>query len=109
MNEPEHVEQSAKTVAHLVEQVGQLKRAVVSHATVDQAIGVVVALGRISPEQGWDVLQEVSQHTNTKLRSVADLIVAWGQGGDLPPEVRSALAAGLAKRTDASSPDAPVE
>ena len=57
------------------EQVDQLKEAVASHAVVDQAIGMVVALGRVTPDQGWEVLRDVSQHTNIKLRNVAELIL----------------------------------
>ncbi|MFD5518837.1 hypothetical protein [Streptomyces sp. NPDC127066] len=35
-----------------------------------QAIGVVLAIGQPTPEQGWDVLREVSQRTDIKLRHV---------------------------------------
>ncbi|GAA3245473.1 hypothetical protein GCM10020256_72370 [Streptomyces thermocoprophilus] len=62
----------------LQEQVDQLKEAVSSHAVVDQAIGMIVALGRMTPDQGWEVLKQVSQHTNTKLRNVAEMILVWG-------------------------------
>ncbi|MFI9648286.1 ANTAR domain-containing protein [Streptomyces sp. NPDC052040] len=66
----------------------QLKRAVDSHALVDQAIGAVVALGRIPQEEAWEVLKDVSQHTNTKMRLVAEHILKYAQGGDLPqPEL----------------------
>ncbi|MGW2638108.1 ANTAR domain-containing protein [Streptomyces sp. NPDC001348] len=65
----------------------QLKRAVTSHAVIDQAIGVVVAVGRIAPEEGWRVLRDVSQRTNTKLRTVADHILEFGQGGTLPEPI----------------------
>lgn len=36
-------------IVELREEVDQLKEAVTSHATVDQAIGMMVALGRVSP------------------------------------------------------------
>lgn len=83
-------DETAQIVA-LQEQVGQLKEAVTSHAVVDQAIGMMVALGRVAPDQGWAVLREVSQHTNIKLRNVAELIIIWGQKGDLPPDIRATL------------------
>ena len=54
-------------------------------------IGMMVALGRVTPEQGWEVLRDVSQHTNIKLRNVAELIIIWGQKGDLPPEIRATM------------------
>ncbi|WP_338145907.1 ANTAR domain-containing protein [Streptomyces scabichelini] len=78
-------------IVELQEEIGQLKEAVTSHAVVDQAIGMMVALGRVTPDQGWAVLRDVSQHTNIKLRNVAELILIWGQKGDLPPDVRATL------------------
>ncbi|MGW2346691.1 ANTAR domain-containing protein [Streptomyces sp. NPDC001661] len=80
---------SEASVKALRETVGQLEHAVGSHADVDQAIGVIVAVGTISPAEAWDVLREVSMRTNTKLRQVADLIVAWGQGGPLPTNIHN--------------------
>ncbi|MEU3842535.1 ANTAR domain-containing protein [Streptomyces sp. NPDC028635] len=75
----------------LQEEVDQLKEAVTSHAVVDQAIGMIVALGRMTPDQGWQVLKEVSQHTNIKLRNVAELIVIWARTGEMPPQIRAEL------------------
>ncbi|MFF7755453.1 ANTAR domain-containing protein [Streptomyces sp. NPDC007971] len=78
-------------IAELQAEVHQLKEAVASHAVVDQAIGMMVALGRVTPDEGWEVLKEVSQHTNIKLRTIADVILIWGRRGDIPPDVRAAL------------------
>jgi hypothetical protein len=78
-------------IVELQKEVGQLKDAVASHAVVDQAIGVIVALGRMAPDGGWTVLREVSQHTNIKLRDVAELILFWGRSGQIPEEIRAAL------------------
>ncbi|CAM5284303.1 ANTAR domain-containing protein OS=Streptomyces tendae OX=1932 GN=GUR47_22290 PE=4 SV=1 [Streptomyces tendae] len=78
-------------VFRLQEQVRQLKEAVVSHAVVDQAIGVVIALGGVTPDEGWIVLKEVSQHTNIKLRNVAETILIWRRTGVMQPEILAAL------------------
>ncbi|MGA5039604.1 ANTAR domain-containing protein [Streptomyces capoamus] len=78
-------------VAALQAEVRQMKEAMASHAVVDQAIGMVVALGRITPDRGWQVLKDVSQHTNIKLRNIAELILIWGRRGDIPADVRAAL------------------
>jgi hypothetical protein len=78
-------------IFQLQEQVRQLKEAVVSHAVVDQAIGVVIALGGVTPDEGWLVLKEVSQHTNIKLRTVAEAVLIWGRTGVMPPEILAAL------------------
>ncbi|MFF8865093.1 MULTISPECIES: ANTAR domain-containing protein [unclassified Streptomyces] len=84
-------ESEADRIAELQAEVDQLKEAVASHAVVDQAIGMMVAFGRVTPDQGWEVLKDVSQHTNIKLRNVAELILVWGRRGDIPPEVRAEL------------------
>ncbi|GGM15728.1 ANTAR domain-containing protein [Streptomyces fumigatiscleroticus] len=97
----------SEQVFELQEQVRQLKEAVVSHAVVDQAIGVVVALGRVTPDQGWVVLREVSQHTNVKLRNVAELILLWGRAGLMPAQIRVALEAALDRHAPAQVPGAP--
>ncbi|MEU6474234.1 ANTAR domain-containing protein [Streptomyces massasporeus] len=93
----------------LQEEVQQLKEAVSSHAVVDQAIGMVVALGRISPDQGWAVLKEVSQHTNIKLRNVAELILVWGRTGVMPEEIRAALEDALDRAGPTQIPGSPPE
>ncbi|CAM5442923.1 ANTAR domain-containing protein OS=Streptomyces fumanus OX=67302 GN=GCM10018772_19280 PE=4 SV=1 [Streptomyces fumanus] len=74
---------------------------------VDQAIGMVVALGRVTPDQGWAVLKEVSQHTNVKLRHVAELILASARTGALPAEIRAALEEALDRHGPTEIPGAP--
>ncbi|MFC8351043.1 ANTAR domain-containing protein [Streptomyces sp. NPDC057280] len=93
----------------LQEEVEQLKEAVASHAVVDQAIGMMVALGRVTPDEGWEVLKEVSQRTNIKLRNVADLILIWGRDGRMPPEIRAELEAALDRHGPTQIPGAPSE
>ena len=91
-DEPHATAAEPDRIFELEEEIGQLKEAVTSHAVVDQAIGVMVAVSRVTPDQGWAVLREVSQHTNTKLRNIAEMILIWGRSGDdLPPDVRAAL------------------
>jgi hypothetical protein len=93
----------------LQEEVHQLKEAVSSHAVVDQAIGMVVALGRVTPDEGWEILKEVSQHTNIKLRSVAELILVWGRSGAMPPEIHAELEDALDRYGPTQIPGAPTE
>ncbi|MEU6532304.1 ANTAR domain-containing protein [Streptomyces sp. NPDC046928] len=89
--------ESDQTIAALREEVAQLQQAVLSHAIVDQAIGVVIAYGGVRPATAWDVLKEISQHTNTKLREVAELVVRWPHEGRLPEDVRTALTAAVSR------------
>ncbi|MFI8930425.1 ANTAR domain-containing protein [Streptomyces sp. NPDC053474] len=69
----------------------QLKHAVRSHAVIDQAIGVVLTVGRLTPEEAWDVLREMSMRTNIKLRTVAEHLLTWAQAGDLPSALHTEL------------------
>ncbi|MFJ9426458.1 ANTAR domain-containing protein [Streptomyces sp. NPDC101249] len=69
----------------------QLGQAVTSHAVVDQAIGAVVVLGQVPPEEAWRALRDVSQRTNIKLRTIAEHVLAFAQGTDLPEPVRAEL------------------
>jgi hypothetical protein len=96
-------------IFELQEEIHQLKEAVASHAVVDQAIGMVVALGRVTPDQGWEVLKDVSQHTNIKLRNVAELILLWGRAGQMPPEIRAELEEALDRYGPTQIPGIPPE
>lgn len=105
---PDEPDESDRIFA-LQEEIDQLKEAVASHAVVDQAIGMVVALARVTPDQGWEVLRDVSQHTNIKLRNVAELILIWGRSGDIPPEIRAELEDALDRYGPTQIPGAPPE
>ncbi|MCH5677001.1 ANTAR domain-containing protein [Streptomyces gilvus] len=78
-------------IAALQEEVDQLRQALVSHAAVDQAIGVLMAAARLRSQEGWEVLQFVSQHTNIKLREIAQHVLRWAEDGELPDAVRTTL------------------
>ncbi|MFF9768575.1 ANTAR domain-containing protein [Streptomyces sp. NPDC014636] len=81
----------------LQDENGQLRRAVTSHAVIDQAIGAVVVLGQIAPEEAWRALRDVSQRTNVKLRTVAEHVLAYAQGGTLPEPERLELARAITR------------
>ncbi|MFJ4523534.1 ANTAR domain-containing protein [Streptomyces sp. NPDC088810] len=82
-------------VKALQDEVDQLRQALVSHALVDQAIGVVITVGGLRPEQGWEALKHMSQHTNVKLREVARCLVEWPARRNLPEAIRRALPAAV--------------
>ncbi|MFI5822387.1 ANTAR domain-containing protein [Streptomyces rishiriensis] len=82
-------------VAALEQEVDQLRQALASRAEIDQAMGVVAAVCRLSPENSWEVLRQVSQHTNIKLREVAQHVMRWVVSGRLPDEIRPAMRAAV--------------
>ncbi|KUN27906.1 antitermination regulator [Streptomyces corchorusii] len=88
----------------LQEENRQLQRAVTSHAVIDQAIGAVVVLGRIAPEEAWRALRDVSQRTNVKLRRVAEHILAYAQGGMLPEAERIELGKAIVRYRRSEEP-----
>ncbi|MEU6394815.1 ANTAR domain-containing protein [Streptomyces sp. NPDC046939] len=90
--QPQEREDSAARVAELEGEIAQLREAVTAHAEVDQAIGVVMALAHVPPARAWDILVAVSQHTNTRLRRVAALLVQWPHTPSvLPPALHTEL------------------
>lgn len=95
------------TNARLERENAQLRHAIDSHARVDQAIGVLIATHRLTPAAGFEVLREVSQHTNIKLHTVAETVMAWALGQPLPEPVGRHLDAAVRRRPhQQDAPDA---
>src|SRR5688500_18407637 len=69
------VADAAEDLLALQEENRQLKEGMLGRARIDQAMGVLVALGGVTPDEAWDVLREVSMSTNMKLRMVAEILV----------------------------------
>ncbi|MFG2603228.1 ANTAR domain-containing protein [Streptomyces sp. NPDC048514] len=92
-----------RQIAVLQEQVEQLTEAVTSHAVVHQAIGVVIAYGGVPPETAWDVLEEVSQHTDIDLPDVATRLVQWPRSAQPPPQIHGVLDSALKRRASPES------
>jgi ANTAR domain len=95
------------TTARLEQENAQLRHAIDSHARVDQAIGVLTAIHQLVPAAGFEVLREVSQHTNIKLHTVAESVIAWALGQPLPEPVGRQLDAAVQRRPHRqAAPDA---
>ena len=60
-----------------------LERAVVSHRKIGMAMGILMERHRITEEQAFDRLRELSQRRNVKLRDIAELIVYTGNADQL--------------------------
>jgi hypothetical protein len=58
---------------------------------IDQARGMVMALAPCSSERAWDVLVDVSQRSNLKLRDVAAALVATTKDRTLPEPMQREL------------------
>jgi response regulator NasT len=82
----------AEQVERLQGEVQQLQQAIESRPVIDQARGILMAAESCTADQAWDALRDASQHANTKLRDIAEALVATSTGGPPPAEpVRVAL------------------
>ncbi|MGW0424727.1 ANTAR domain-containing protein [Streptomyces sp. NPDC003015] len=87
------------TLVDLQREAAQLRQAISSHAVIDQAIGVLIAVHQLPQAAGFEVLSEVSQHTNIKLHSVAETVIAWALGRPLPEPVGRELDAAMRRHS----------
>jgi hypothetical protein len=87
-------EEDAVLLAEVVElraKNEQLGRALASRAVIDQARGMMMALTPCPSDRAWDLLVDVSQHCNIKLRDVADALVATTKNRTLPEPIQREL------------------
>jgi GAF domain-containing protein len=66
---------NAQNHAAAVTLASQLKLALESRSTIEQAKGILMARSHCTPEQAFDLLVQQSQHQNRKLRLVAEELV----------------------------------
>lgn len=70
------------------ERLDHLQDALVTRAMIGQAQGILMERGRITAEAAFVALSRASQHSNRKLRDIAQLVV---DTGELPAGVGSGL------------------
>lgn len=64
------------------EQIAGLEQAVASNRAIGMAIGILMAIRRVSQQEAFDLLRVTSQRANRKLREIAEDVVLTGE---LPP------------------------
>ena len=69
-------------------EVGQLRAAMASRASIEQAKGILMLLTSCGDQVAFDLLAHISSHTHRKVRDVAQVITesAAGRGG-LPEDI----------------------
>jgi hypothetical protein len=81
----------AKAAAwQLEDEVPQLDQSVAAQ-DIGRAVGIVMAVAHVTPNEARDVVRGISQRTNIKLRHVAQLLTEWSLSGSLPTEIRTEL------------------
>src|SRR4051812_12744988 len=62
------------------EMADQLRHAMESRATIEQAKGILISQSRVSADEAFELLVRASQRENRKLRDIATDIVERAQG-----------------------------
>ncbi|MFI0239161.1 ANTAR domain-containing protein [Streptomyces sp. NPDC016845] len=83
-----HENGSADERARLEAQAARLRQVVRGRAVLDQAVGVLLTLGRMTPAGAWNVLRQVSERTAVPLRETAGHLVGYARSGVLPDVLR---------------------
>lgn len=78
-------------------------------AVTEQAVGMVMALGRLSADQARSVLTRVSQRANITPGRAAGLLTAWAFSGELNLGIRIALEEAIRERRRPGRPPSPAE
>jgi hypothetical protein len=88
-----HPPGSATERAHALQtEVGQLRAAMASRASIEQAKGILMLLTSCSDQVAFDLLAHISSHTHRKVRDVALVITESAAGRTrLPDDVRSII------------------
>ncbi|MCW2702767.1 MAG: putative sensor protein [Blastococcus sp.] len=73
-------------------EVGQLRAAMASRASIEQAKGILMLLTSCSDQVAFDLLAHISSHTHRKVRDVAQVITDSAAGRTrLPDDVRAII------------------
>jgi response regulator NasT len=78
------INSAAATMAALEEEINELRGALTSSRTIGVAIGMLIATLHISREQAFELLRLASQHSNLKVRDIAEYMAETGQ---LPEQI----------------------
>ena len=66
------------------EHVSQLEEALRSSREIGAAIGIVMAYRKVSESDAFEIMRRASNHTNRRVRALADEIVRTGDVSELP-------------------------
>ncbi|WAU82732.1 ANTAR domain-containing protein [Streptomyces sp. Qhu-G9] len=91
--------EDAKDAERWRREAQQLRKAMKNRPTIDMARGILMTACSCSPDDAWEMLVTVSQHSNTKLHQVAEaLVAATARQEPLPAKLQHHLAPALAAR-----------
>jgi len=70
---------NAQHTQQTAEEAANMRRAMASRATIEQAKGILMERHKMTADQAFTALTHASQHANLKLRDVADHLVRTGE------------------------------
>ncbi|QKV97116.1 ANTAR domain-containing protein [Streptomyces sp. NA02950] len=90
---------TSERTERLEEENAQLRYAIKSRPVIDLARGALMAGFGCTAREAWEILVEVSQNSNVKLRAVAEQVMAAVSGQEsLPPALESHLQTAVRRR-----------
>jgi AmiR/NasT family two-component response regulator len=75
---------ASRELAAATAHIEHLQRALVSSRQIGMAMGILMERHRLTQEQAFERLRELSQRSNVKLRDVAEQIVYTGDAHKVP-------------------------
>ncbi|MGW7203147.1 ANTAR domain-containing protein [Streptomyces sp. NPDC054837] len=80
----------------LRKEIEQLRHAMNTRPVIDIARGILMAGWSCIPEEAWEILVRVSQHSNTQLHDVAEAVMATVRQEPMPAHLQEHLACTVA-------------
>ena len=75
---------AARDLEAMAEEIDQLREALTSRATIDQAKGILMAQRGCSADEAFQALRKMSNDANVRLADVAGAVIYRVQGGGIP-------------------------
>jgi AmiR/NasT family two-component response regulator len=75
----EHLAQARSDLAAAIAHAEALQRALISNRQIGMAMGILMERHRLTAEQAFDRLRDLSQRSNVKLRDVAEQLISTGE------------------------------
>ncbi|MCW8102714.1 ANTAR domain-containing protein [Streptomyces tauricus] len=88
---------SAESAEALHQEIAQLQEALDRRPVIDLARGILMTVWSCTADEAWELLVDVSQHSNTKLYTVAEAVLPSIQGEPLPAYLQDHLAAAVVR------------
>jgi len=79
---------NADMIARTADDLAGMREAMASRAVIEQAKGILIERHKLTEDQAFTALSRASQHTNIKLRDVADELVHTGALPERPAKPR---------------------